>query len=271
MKILHLSTGDNRGAFTGAYRLHKNLLDNGHVSKMYVAEKSTNDENVLSISKSSKFIRNLLMKLNRILFFLFLSKTNRHKFSFMFDFKHSKLENFYKLCPKEKFDLVIVYYTSYFLSINQIREISTYLDSPVAFYLMDMGSMTGGCHYAWNCNGYKDGCTNCQITSNWLHKWLISYEWKKRNTVYTKIHPIVISGTTWLSEQAKSSALFKDLSHHTMMIGLDEELYSPKWRDDTRAKYSFKKDEIIIYFGAQSIEDPRKRFFIFNGFFKNVT
>lgn len=201
-----------------------------------------------------------LKKMNRLLFFLFLSKVNRHKFSFMFDYKHANLEDFYDTCPKEKFDLIIVYYTSYFLSIKQIAEIAEYLKSPVAFYLMDMGSMTGGCHYAWDCKGYVETCTNCQITDNILHRYFIANEWKTRKKFYSSLSPTIISGTTWLLDQAKDASLFNNCNHEFMMIGLDDMLYNPQWRDRIRDKFGFKDSEIIIYFGAQSIDDPRKGF-----------
>ena len=51
MKFLHLSTGDSRGAFSAAHRLHRNLLAAGHDSRMLVGYKHTNDPTVIAPPK----------------------------------------------------------------------------------------------------------------------------------------------------------------------------------------------------------------------------
>lgn len=48
-KILHFSNQDKGGAYTAAYRFHKNLELYGLKSYFLVSKKSTNDESVLEI------------------------------------------------------------------------------------------------------------------------------------------------------------------------------------------------------------------------------
>ena len=95
---------------------------------------------------------------NKVLQIIFL-------YCFFFDYPHAFIKNSIDSLFSEEFDLIIVYYVSNFLSVKQIKEISQHYKAKVAFYLMDMGPMTGGCHYAWNCTGYLEGCYACPITS----------------------------------------------------------------------------------------------------------
>lgn len=260
MKILHLSTGDNRGAFTAAYRTHRNLLDSGHISKLFVADKKTKDTDITQIKKVTHYFWRFLSVLNKILLRLFLKEDIRKKHCFFFDYPHAFIKHSMDSLLNEEFDLIIVYYVSNFLSVKQIKAISQHYKAKVAFYLMDMGPMTGGCHYAWNCTGYLEGCYACPITSSKIHQKLISNETRRRQDTYLDLNPIVISGSGWLSKQAKDSYLFSSFQHEKILIGLDPDVYSPQWRCDIRKKLGFNENDIVIYFGAQNITDPRKGF-----------
>ncbi len=260
MKILHLSTGDNRGAFTAAYRTHRNLLESGHISKLFVADKKTKDIDITQIKKETRYSWKLLSILDKILLRLFLKEDIREKHCFFFDYPHAFIKNSIDSLFSEEFDLIIVYYVSNFLSVKQIKEISQHYKAKVAFYLMDMGPMTGGCHYAWNCTGYLEGCYACPITSSKIHQKLISNETTRRHNTYIDLCPVVISGSGWLSKQAKDSYLFSSFQHEKILIGLDPDVYSPHWRHETKEKLGFNENDVVIYFGAQNINDPRKGF-----------
>lgn len=260
MKILHLSTGDNRGAFTAAYRTHKNLLDSGHISKLFVADKKTKDIDIAQIKKVAHYFWRFLSILDKIFLRLFLKEDIRKKHCFFFDYPHAFIKRSMDSLFSEEFDLIIVYYVSNFLSVEQIKAISQHYKAKVAFYLMDMGPMTGGCHYAWSCTGYLDGCFACPITSSKIHQKLINNETTRRYNVYLDLYPVVISGSGWLSKQAKDSYLFSNFQHEKILIGLDPDVYSPHWRHETREKLGFNENDIVVYFGAQNINDPRKGF-----------
>lgn len=260
MKILHLSTGDNRGAFTAAYRTHRNLLDAGHISKLFVADKRTKDIDITQIKGGARCLWKFLSVFDKIFLRFFVKEKTRIKHCFFLDYPHTFIFNSMESICNERFDLIIVYYTSNFLSIEQIKKISQHYKAKVAFYLMDMGPMTGGCHYAWSCTGYLKGCYACSVTSSKIHQQLISNETKRRYDAYHELNPIVISGSGWLSKQAKDSHLFSSFQHEKILIGLDPDIYSPKWRYEIREKLGFNENEIVIYFGAQNINDPRKGF-----------
>ncbi|HFK6835894.1 TPA: hypothetical protein ACGZCP_005176, partial [Citrobacter freundii] len=157
MKILHLSTGDSKGAFYGAYRTHINLKRFSHQSTMCVFDKTSNDTDVIELSQIRRKMFGFLGKLFRRLF------VNRDitedKTYLIYSSTFSTYELFKKY--KQKPDLILVYYVADFLSDKDLFEIQKHYQCRIAFYLMDAGMFTGGCHYPWRCEGYKNDCSNC--------------------------------------------------------------------------------------------------------------
>lgn len=122
--------------------------------------------------------------------------------------------------------------------------------------------MTGGCHYAWDCIGYVDGCINCPAVGI-IHQNLPSktLQYKKKMIENIGIEPI--SGTAWLTMQLKKSLLFKDTKIHEIMLGIDTEIFKPLNEDDIlsiKLKYDLPPDKKIIFFGASSTTEERKGF-----------
>ena len=48
-----------------------------------------------------------------------------------------------------------------FLTFKNLFEINQKTKAPIALYMMDMATVTGGCHYAWDCKGYLNNCGSC--------------------------------------------------------------------------------------------------------------
>ncbi len=260
MRILHLSTGDNRGAFSGAYRLHKNLIENGHDSYMYVGRKTVSDPTVLAPSAFFQCIRFILEKA-----FSFFGKL-----IFGVDVQLSRIFKFNVGCVPSFFiindiclikpDIIIVYYVADFLSENQLQAIKRATRAEMVFYLMDMGMLTGSCHYAWDCTKYKDGCLECPMASVSAVKKFIRYKWASRSAAYKFLNPVVLVGSEQLKEQSVLSGLTKYLETRKLLIGVNEAVFSPSHRDSARSRFGFLEREVVIYFGAQNVKDQRKGF-----------
>ena len=61
MKIIHFSTYDDIGAGLATYRFHRNLLNRGLKSILFVQKKTRADDTVIQIGKKS-FLNNLFNK-----------------------------------------------------------------------------------------------------------------------------------------------------------------------------------------------------------------
>jgi glycosyltransferase involved in cell wall biosynthesis len=261
MRILHLSTGDNRGAFSGAYRLHQNMQKSGHDSIMFVLNKVSSDPSVITpVGLVRRIFNKYLSFSQRVLKRIQLSKEGAHHsfFSYKTTLSCSALFQQYQVRP----DIIIVYYVADFLSDDDLYKIQNHYESPIVFYLMDMAPLTGGCHYAWDCVGYQKVCGNCPALNLPSENDISSNIFKKRSELYHKMNVSILSGSEWLSKRVRASQLTNSLPLFKSLIGIDHNLYRVRNRDGLLREFnlSINIDEIVIYFGAQSLSDKRKGF-----------
>lgn len=260
MKFLHISTGDNRGAFSGAYRLHRNLIDCGHESFMFVGNKTVDDPTIITPAKIFQNIRFILEKLFSQIAKRIFSHDIQTSRIFKANLGFVPTFDVVRKIRKIKPDLIIVYYVADFLSEKQLYRIQQITKVPVIYYLMDMGMLTGACHYAWDCTGYKSGCIDCPMTDSSIIKKIISSKWKSRKDYYDKIKPIIVSGSAQLSQQVEISGLTNLLDSKKIFMGVNPEIHSPVNRVAARRDFGFLDGDIVLYFGAQNIDDKRKGF-----------
>lgn len=165
---------------------------------------------------------------------------------------------FRKIASFGKVDLVIVHYTADFLSPPHIAYIANAMKSPLALYLMDMGPLTGSCHYAWGGQGYHSTCRECPKFKQKIFQKLVHKGWEDKKWLYQEHVRFVIYGSEQLATQAKNSALTSGISKRKILMGIDPKLYSPEARCGVRQHFGFADCEFVIYFGAQNISDRRK-------------
>ena len=122
MKILHLSTGDSKGAFYGAYRTHTNLKKYNHDSVMCVLDKTSNDPDVIELSQTKRKIFSFINKLLRRL--IVNRDINEDKTYLIYNTTFSVNDIFKKYTQKP--DLIIVYYVADFLSDKDLHKIQRY-------------------------------------------------------------------------------------------------------------------------------------------------
>lgn len=260
MRFLHVSTGDHRGAFSGAYRLHRNLIDCGHESFMFVGRKTVDDPTVVAPAQVFQSVRYFLEKVFSLLAKRIFGKGIQASRIFKVNFGFVPTFEVVRKLDKVKPDLVIVYYVADFLSEKQLHRIQEITKAPIVFYLMDMGMLTGGCHYAWDCKGYHKNCADCPVVSSNFIKKLILKKWESRKVHYKKINPIIVSGSEQLSQQVALSSLTRSHDLKKILMGVSSETYNPLNREASRKELGFSTENIVLYFGAQNVDDKRKGF-----------
>lgn len=251
MKILHLSTSDiEGGAARAAYRLHKGLQSFQISSQMLVRAKSSIDKSVIAdkslITKLGPPASNLPLKL--------YSKRPQTRFAVQWfpDILASKLR---QINP----DIIHLHWIcNGFLQIETLSK----LNKPLVWTLHDMWPLTGGCHYAEDCDRYTDSCGACpQLKSNQnqdLSRWIL--QWKKK--AWKGLNLTIISPSIWLADCAKLSSVFKDLRIEVIPHGLDLEKYKPLEMSIARSLLNLPQDKKLILFGASpgTTGDFRKGF-----------
>jgi len=254
MNIIHFSTSESGGAGEAACRLHNNLQAYGHKSLMLVQRKTSNDKATIEVnSKIFDIVHKILNKLE--------IKLNYFDKKYIFFNKGREVITDYRDLVKVipfKPDAIVLNWISGFVSLNAIKDLQNYYNVPVFWHLMDMAPMTGGCHYAWDCEGYKNNCENCPAILNKAKKKLARKTFQNKKEIISKMNLCILTGSEWTMEQAENSTLFKDKTKYSFPVPVDENIFRPLNKVNLRKKYKIPLNKKVIYFAASNVFDERK-------------
>lgn len=155
-------------------------------------------------------------------------------------------------------DAVIVLFMPKFLSFKNLYEINQITKAPIYIYPMDMAPMTGGCHYAWDCESYVNKCGNCPAMYSDDENDQSRKNWEFKKKYIDKANIKVIYGTRYLYRQLKKSSIFKEKEMHYIPLSIDEELFKPGSMRDARKYHNLPNGTYIVLCGANNINHKRK-------------
>jgi glycosyltransferase involved in cell wall biosynthesis len=254
MKVLVMNTADvEGGAARCAHRLH-NGLRNANIDSVYFVQKKWGHDDDVLTSKSwmSRFMADFRPGIDRIPMRLY---PNRQRSPFSTGLMSSfNTKSLLKIKP----DIINLHYIGEgFLPIRSLSK----MQKPIVWTLHDSWPFTGGCHLPGNCNAYEKNCGNCPILGshkpNDLSHWILQH--KKRQ--WHDLNITIATGSNWLAECARKSALFRDLRIEAINPGLDLKTYTPIDRVTARSILNLPQDKKLILFGAMhSTKDSNKGF-----------
>ena len=154
--------------------------------------------------------------------------------------------------------IIVILFAKDFINIKNIYELYQKTNSPVLWVMFDMAPLTGGCHYAWDCEGYKKSCGNCPglFSANPFDITYKNLTYKKDFIDRTNIQ--IIAGSEWQYRQARESSLFKDKRIHKILISVDPAIFKPGDKPEIRTKLGIPPDRKVIFFGALGLDSARK-------------
>ena len=253
MKILHLSTSDHGGAGAAAFRFHKNIVSRGIDSRMLVLSRQSGDATVVQLeipnvpSRICRLASKALLKIRTNPDYYFQDQSMSGLSSKLDYFDEI---NFYP-------DLIVAHWVSNFVSVEDLYRLSGKGGIPVLWYLMDMAPLTGGCHYAWDCEGYKNQCGNCPALYSSDSRDLSSRNWRKKQAYIQRMNVTTVAGS-WLIGKAGMASLFTGKRKENIMLGVDSSVFLPGSRTDARKSLGLPADKKILFVGSQSMKQKRK-------------
>jgi glycosyltransferase involved in cell wall biosynthesis len=259
VKILHLTRQDGGGAggaFNLAYQIHHQMKKHGHDSRMMVAEKYSQDPDVIQVYSGRNRLQNFFLQK------LFLrTKGRRIKkagwFTLDKDWAGLDIEKAAaRIIPPP--DVLFVHFVAGFLTMEQIKRLSTIWLAPVVWLLIDMMPLTGGCHYSFNCRKFMRECSACPMINSRRHNDWSFYNWNRRRKSFSGMPLTMAAGSTWIRKQAEKSALFSGQFIESLLLPVDVQLFQPGDKMLARKSLHMPDNKKIIYFGAHSLKDPRK-------------
>lgn len=256
MKILHIISGDlGSGAARGAYWLHKGLVSLGVDSKILTNSMSTfGDVRVTSVNTSKKQKIMCAFRAWADAFPSYLYP-NRKKVYFStgchgFDFTKHPLY--------EWADIIHLHWINEgFVNIKHLSR----TEKPIVWTIRDMWPLTGGCHYAPECDKYKNGCGNCVQLSSKTRYDLSRIVYRRKQKYFPKTISVV-GISEWLSAKARESELFKGFEIRTISNNINMDDFFPLDKSNARNMLGISTSKKIILVGSQYLTD------IFKGFDK---
>lgn len=205
MKVVHINYSDAYGgAAIAAFRHCEAMCKAGIDATLLVCNKSRNDRFVYQIGTKSSKYKFLLKSVmtSKIINYIFQPWA-----SFSYPFftvpisKHTLLK---------EADIIYIHWVSNsMLSTKEIERILN-LGIPVRWFMHDMNPITGGCHHAIDCDGYKSTCKSCPFISNPLGIQIAKIQYKKRKRLWTKYQNLeAYTPSHWLAKRVEESSLWK--------------------------------------------------------------
>jgi glycosyltransferase involved in cell wall biosynthesis len=240
----------------------------GNEVKMVVKEWGKyRNPNIFSVeTRFEQFLLRIKNKIrSALLFKRFFKKNNIAKNEDYFFLNINHTIDFYttnKILKNIDFvpELVIVLFMQSFLTFKNLFEIGQLTKAKILIYMMDMAPLTGGCHYAWGCQGYMSNCGNCPslFSNNENDQSNLNLNFKKKYADKTNL--IVLSASEYQHRQLLNSSLFKERKVGKVLIGINEKLFKPGNKKLIREKLNLPINKKIIFFGAVSPNVRRKGF-----------
>lgn len=251
--FLHLALTTRGGAGSAAERVHAAFGAAGHASTLVVHDAGGSDQDLQAIHSARSSAKIFLSKVYRKL-------TTRSNFHFTSEgFDNPDLPALLELARTASPDAIICYLTSFFLSFENILRLHNATHAPVIFFMMDMASFTGGCHYSWQCDGYRRGCGNCPALRFGAHQDDVSARvLRGKAAALGRMKSAVVGASSFLAEQARASSLFRDARVEVIPLCVSPDAYRPRNKAALRAALGVDIERPALFFGARQAELPRK-------------
>lgn len=255
MNILHLNSYDFGGAAKAAFRLFHGLRKSGYPSKMLVQKKQVSDPDVISLQEIQTHLPSKKMK-DRLQPFVGSTDPDYYFFgrNVSPDVDVSKILGQIGFKP----DIIVAYWISNFLAVEDLYLLQEASGAPVVWYLMDMGPLTGGCHYAWDCLGYQHNCGKCPALFSKNENDFSRKNLERKYHFLEKMNIACVPGSEWLFQQSKESTLFRDRNITKIFSAVDQNIFRPLPKIENRRSLRLPTDKKILFFGAESFSERRK-------------
>lgn len=167
--------------------------------------------------------------------------------------------NVAKLEQVREADIIYLHWVLFgFLGLKDIEALAK-LGKPIVFILHDMWTMTGGCHYSFDCEKYKTGCSKCPMFPASQAFDLAASGFRRKKKLYDKYDNLYFaSPSKWLYECAKASALTGNKPVFHIPNVLDIVKFKPFDKKVAKQILNIGTDEKVIAFGAVSVDSPYK-------------
>ena len=257
LKILHLAKQNGgRGASECASLLHCSMKAAGVESALAVMRKTGDDVSVIDLGSLG------YERARHVIAAAYAKPLRSLLRSSAFFYLDSEFITASRILERLPFrpDVIIAHWITSFLTHRTLHDLHRLTGAPVLWYLADMGPLTGGCHYSFDCEGYAEQCGNCpQLRRAWRSSRDMSHrQWRARRAAVLDMDITPVAGSSWLMECLKKSSVFQGKPGKTILMGLDTSVFQPREQAKARETLGLPRGKKIVFFGACDLQEERK-------------
>lgn len=222
------------------------------VAKIYF---KMTDENVITLSNKYKCIIKLIENkikngVRKVV------KTHNERFDRQYaiqdynqTFSYKNTEKILKKISKKP-DVILIFFPQTFLMPRDILALYRETNAPILLYLMDMAFITGGCHYAWECNGYKNNCGSCPAMYSSNDNDQSRKNWEVKFNSFRETCIEVIAPSEQLYDQVKDSRIFSKRMIHHILLPINDDTYHAGSMKTAREIHQLPTRKFILLIGS---------------------
>lgn len=135
------------------------------------------------------------------------------------------------------------------LSLKGVKKILDF-GKPTFWYMHDMFPITGGCHHALDCQGYKTDCKDCPLIQNSSCKKVAEKQLKKKIKTLSQYKNLsFVTPSIWLGNCVENSALA--INHKVFVVPnvINTNIYKPI-NMDAKSMFGLDPQKKTILFGV---------------------
>jgi len=260
VKIVHLSTYANGGAFIAAQRLHQGLVAlevDSHMLALHPAPANAPitglqiyEHRATAADKLQYLLHGRSVRRQELIKDQMLPQYD------WFSAPETMLRPEHMALLQEA-DVIHLHWVAGFLHwptfFKRLRH------KPIVWTMHDENPFTGGCHYAGTCQQFAAGCQVCPQLKPSSAEIIKSFFKTKQKALNQAGKLVVVTPSQWLQTQVGQGALFTGKARMVIPNGLPTAIFTPAG-PDIKAKFFLRQGVPVILFVADSVANTRKGF-----------
>ena len=129
---------------------------------------------------------------------------------------------------------------------------------PIVWTLHDMWPITGGCHHAMSCQGFKSGCSKCPQVRELFQPSVETQQGVKQLMISQHQAVTFVAPSKWMQRQAKESLIAGNADVQVIPNPVDMEPFKNQHKEQNRSRYGIEIDAFVVGCAAVNLGDPIK-------------
>lgn len=255
MRVLLVNTSERAGgAAVATRRLMDALNNNGIKASMLVANKETDNINVVGLPHSWR--HRLAFLWERLCIFKHLRFSKKHLFEL--DIANAGVD-ITSLPEFKRADIIhLAWINQGMLSLAGIRKILK-SGKPVVWTMHDLWPASSICHLSLGCGKFKSHCSHCQYLPDGGGGKDLSYRiWERKNNFFKPYNISFVACSKWLAMEAKESGVIRGQIVTDIPNPLNTSVFCKKDKRAARTALELPHDRQLMAFVAWKATNVNK-------------